>query len=587
MKPINRQQPKGLKCSCCSHQAHSVLAPSFLHINKRKTIRSFDPTQTRLLRDRYVAQMRKRFKLIRKAIFDFVVEEDCFGLTDAPKILEWTDEAREASIEARKAKAKGEENKHAFRERQKKDFEKPSQDLINRASNIFKSFEEGSILAKAVDNQMRGGVLHPSGKFTEFTTKMKQANLNKIAREINLLKEKDPEAFEAARQWDLAQRLGFENYNEIPEQIPVYRGHDLQEKSGKVLNVTYKEEIANEFGETGVVTSYTISKSDILFSLSNSVFDEGELIVFSKDLKKEKEKLSETAQETQVISKLKPGQILHFKEGGQGILISVGFGNTLIVKLPDGSINYAFDFKKIRTNSLIKLNRRDFAFRTSSDKVTGFMDWLMKQEDDKILEITYSPGKSTVSRRPWEKMYIQSAYKKGMERSEKELRKMGVKITPFPNTPIFSVDAMFNLPIHADRIGLLYTRSFNELKGITDVMDQKISRSLAQGMAEGRGPREIARDLIKEVDISQRRAETLARTEIIYAHAEATLNTYEAVGVHKVTVEAEWSAAQDDKVCPLCIPLDEKIFDLKEARGMIPRHPNCRCAWLPVVNFDK
>ena len=45
---------------------------------------------------------------------------------------------------------------------------------------------------------------------------------------------------------------------------------------------------------------------------------------------------------------------------------------------------------------------------------------------------------------------------------------------------------------------------------------------------------------------------------------------------------AEWSTAGDDRVCPLCGPLEGSVMTVKEARGLLPRHPNCRCAWIPA-----
>jgi SPP1 gp7 family putative phage head morphogenesis protein len=125
---------------------------------------------------------------------------------------------------------------------------------------------------------------------------------------------------------------------------------------------------------------------------------------------------------------------------------------------------------------------------------------------------------------------------------------------------------------------------YSELEGITAAMDQKISRILAHGVAEGWGPREIARDISEEIAaISRNRAEVLARTEVISAHAEASLNAYEEAGIEGVEVEAEWSTAGDDRVCPECEEMEGKTFDLDEAKGMIPLHPQCRCAWIPKV----
>jgi SPP1 gp7 family putative phage head morphogenesis protein len=101
----------------------------------------------------------------------------------------------------------------------------------------------------------------------------------------------------------------------------------------------------------------------------------------------------------------------------------------------------------------------------------------------------------------------------------------------------------------------------------------------------------MARELVNRVDkIGITRAKMLARTEIINAHAEATLNTYDEAGLDGVTLLSEFSTAQDESVCPICEELSQQdngngpgVFTIEQARGVIPVHPNCRCGWLPIV----
>jgi len=80
----------------------------------------------------------------------------------------------------------------------------------------------------------------------------------------------------------------------------------------------------------------------------------------------------------------------------------------------------------------------------------------------------------------------------------------------------------------------------------------------------------------------QSRALTIARTEIIRAHAEGQLDTFEKLKVEKLGVMAEWSTAGDDRVCGLCSDLEGVVITVREARGIIPRHPNCRCTYVPA-----
>jgi len=35
--------------------------------------------------------------------------------------------------------------------------------------------------------------------------------------------------------------------------------------------------------------------------------------------------------------------------------------------------------------------------------------------------------------------------------------------------------------------------------------------------------------------------------------------------------------------CPECDAMEGRVFPVAEAHGLIPRHPACRCAWLPAL----
>lgn len=220
-----------------------------------------------------------------------------------------------------------------------------------------------------------------------------------------------------------------------------------------------------------------------------------------------------------------------------------------------------------------------FDFPRSSDKVSAFMAWLRREQDREVLGIIPGTPVRRAAQQAWTNVYIEAAYRRGMQSAATELRRAGATVRDS------WIDAAFFRPIHADRAGLIFTRAFTDLHGITEAMDQQISRVLAQGIIEGRHPRVIARQLADRVDkIGITRARTIARTEVIAAHAEATLNSYDEAGIEGVTVMAEFSTSQDDAVCPECEALEGREFSLDEAHGMIPVHPNCRCAWIPVVS---
>lgn len=224
------------------------------------------------------------------------------------------------------------------------------------------------------------------------------------------------------------------------------------------------------------------------------------------------------------------------------------------------------------------LGVRAFSFDRPADKVDRFMAWLNQAQNDGILEVQPGATLASASRASWMNTYIDTAYAKGVRDAASKMRKGGASIAES------WVEQSFFRPVHADRLGLIYTRAYSDLEGITKAMDQQISRILAQGIGEGRGPLEIARAINDRVDkIGITRARMLARTEIVSAHAEATLNSYEEAGLEGVEVEAEFTTAGDGAVCAECEALSGKIFTIAESRGMIPIHVSCRCAWNPIV----
>jgi SPP1 gp7 family putative phage head morphogenesis protein len=218
-----------------------------------------------------------------------------------------------------------------------------------------------------------------------------------------------------------------------------------------------------------------------------------------------------------------------------------------------------------------------FDFKRDPEKVSAFIDWLRRSHQDGILELRRGTAQRSAPG-AWQDIYIQSAYQKGLQQAASQMRKAGARVDQS------FVDAAFLRPVHADRVGLIYTRAYTDLKGITDAMDAGISRVLAQGIAEGVEPMEMARRIVdRVVGIGIARARTLARTEIIGSHAAATLNSFKEAGLEGVNVLAEFATAGDNKVCERCAALEGKLYSIEEAEGLIPVHPNCRCTFIPAV----
>lgn len=222
-------------------------------------------------------------------------------------------------------------------------------------------------------------------------------------------------------------------------------------------------------------------------------------------------------------------------------------------------------------------NAGRYAFLTSDKKLEAFSAWLDSQIAGKVLSIK-------------SEKYVESAYRKGLARAYLDVNKRKLSKKPgfyMDSQAQFLKDA-FTQPETLAKVRLLAVRTFENMKGLTAQQKTQLNRILADGMANGRGVRAIARDMRERVDtLTKSRAMTIARTEIIHAHAEGQLDAFEELGVESLGVQAEWVTAGDDHVCERCAAMEGQIIPIEEARGKIPLHPNCRCAWVPYVEVPK
>ena len=237
-----------------------------------------------------------------------------------------------------------------------------------------------------------------------------------------------------------------------------------------------------------------------------------------------------------------------------------------------------------------------FSFPRSADKLAAFERWLEQQIQAELLVVGELEQVGLGIEGAWTNRYIFDSYKRGIMRSRYEMRRFSNGIPTIDDTG--GIGVSMGTPIHLDRLGVLYTRVFSELKGITAQMDQQISRILAQGLADGDNPRLLARKLVAAIDgagagelgitdslgrfiPAARRAEIIARTEIIRAHHQGMIQEYMNWGMEGVTILAEWKTAGDHRVCARCETMEGETFTLEVAMNMIPLHPQCRCLALP------
>ncbi len=210
--------------------------------------------------------------------------------------------------------------------------------------------------------------------------------------------------------------------------------------------------------------------------------------------------------------------------------------------------------------------------------------FITQSVEDGLLEVQRGPGMSLAGDR-WSDTYIESAYKQGMANAYN--RGGYATITGMATEDWIS--ANFFTPFHENRVELVFSRAYEQLHGLSDTMASQLRAILAEGMIEGRNPRYIAKMLNERIDgLGLSRAELIARTEVMRAHSEASLDTYDLFQEEGVELLVEFLYTNDTRVCPKCVSFGtaedggRRRMTIQEARGVLPLHPNCRCVWLPV-----
>ena len=239
---------------------------------------------------------------------------------------------------------------------------------------------------------------------------------------------------------------------------------------------------------------------------------------------------------------------------------------------------------------------RFFEFKTNSEKLKGFLEWLSNVTSSVIFQPIYNSDPNIPSF--WFNLYIKTAYAKGAKwavgniRRDKDLfDSLDEYSKKYFKTDDGFIESFLSGPVNLDRLKTLYLRTFTDMKGITSDLDASISRILADGLSAGWNPKKIAYGISNSIDtIGKYRATILARTEIIRAHHLASVQTYRDAGIDGVKVLAEWTTARDSRVCDRCRSLDYKatgkLWSLDTIEGLIPLHPQCRCAALPATMFS-
>lgn len=240
-------------------------------------------------------------------------------------------------------------------------------------------------------------------------------------------------------------------------------------------------------------------------------------------------------------------------------------------------------------NALIKTNAtKPFEFDASQIRI--YMTFADAQIQRLLLGANEAPN--------WQAQYQIQSYQRALETTRAQLISQGAAIIPTQEevlagqgmrpltaTPSLASAGIITQPIHSDALQFLYTRSYDSLKNWTDRMSVETRQILVDGMEQGKGIRELTRDISKRIDVSRSRAELIARTETVQAFQRGS--TAEANRLEEELGEPilmRWLSAADSRVRHLhanwhgTLATPEQNFERIGVSSF-----NCRCTQIATI----
>lgn len=179
------------------------------------------------------------------------------------------------------------------------------------------------------------------------------------------------------------------------------------------------------------------------------------------------------------------------------------------------------------------------------------------------------------------------AYMRGNDFARSVLGKKGIVV---PELPLGVLDIA--------KLEHLRTYDFNLISGATDDIKNRIRIVLMDGVRTGKPISKIVpeiQNIFMKLPASEKklwpnwknltqkqkmflRADSIARSEIIRAHAAGALEEYKKVGIEMVELQ------NGDNPCEECADLAGNTYYLDDPEmPEIPVHPRCQCAWVAVM----
>ena len=228
---------------------------------------------------------------------------------------------------------------------------------------------------------------------------------------------------------------------------------------------------------------------------------------------------------------------------------------------------------KISANAQAATRER-FIYLRDAAKVDEFGKWVREQVNTDVFDgnVAASSAPSTF----WQRTVARTAYGRGATKAQQHVLRF------YADTPTAAIlgRTIYGSAAHVERAELIYTRIFEQLRGVTAQMEAQMRGVLSDGIIKGLSTRQIARNLNDRIDkIGIARAKLISRTEIVNAHNYASISAAKDLerSIEGAEVKLKWVTALDGRERPSHRARNGKIYTQAEASRLIGE-PNCRCS---------
>ncbi len=211
-------------------------------------------------------------------------------------------------------------------------------------------------------------------------------------------------------------------------------------------------------------------------------------------------------------------------------------------------------------------------------------------------EIIYGNAQGEWSAGWWANAYASGAYQQAAEQvaAQTQLLAADAGVTQeLPSLQYLRAEAVVMEPGFQRRLGSVYARLFEDMKGFTDVDKRNMAGIITRGMAAGQSPRVIAREMEKKGLEQDWRCLRIASTEVNQAYRDGSWSETDAVNdevfgdsdymlkvMHMSALLPTTRRDHAERHGTICTPAEEREwFATKASGGQI----NCHCSEVNIL----